>query len=276
MEVRYSPNADHFERMNTPEIRENFLIADLFVPGEIKLVYSDIDRVIVGSAVPTGQPLLLEAGQELASDYFAQRREIGVLNIGLQGSIKVDGTEYTLDNRDILYIGRGSREIEFFSLDAGSPACFYLISLPAHQTYPTTHAARNKTAQVELGSQEGANERTILKYIHPEGIKSCQLVMGFTEMAPGSVWNTMAAHTHERRSETYMYFDLPEEAVLFHFMGQAHETRHIVVRNAQAVLSPSWSIHAGAGTSNYSFVWAMGGENQDFNDMDQVGMAELA
>ena len=275
MEVRYAPDPQRFERMNTAEVRQSFLVDDLFVPGELKLVYSDIDRLVVGSAVPTATPLSLEAGPELAADYFAQRREIGAFNIGGQGVVRVDGQEYPVANKEIVYIGRGSQAIEFSTLDANNPARFYLISLPAHTTYPTQHAGFEAADPVHLGTQAEANVRTIYKYIHPQGIRSCQLVMGFTELAEGSIWNTMAAHTHERRSEVYMYFDLEGDAVVFHFMGQPHETRHIVVREGQAVISPSWSIHAGAGTSKYCFVWAMGGENQEFTDMDAVGMEEL-
>jgi 4-deoxy-L-threo-5-hexosulose-uronate ketol-isomerase len=276
MDVRYPPAPKSFERMNTAEIRQSFLIDDLFVPGEPKLVYSHVDRMVIGSAVPTGTPLLLEAGPELAADYFAQRREIGVINIGGQGAVKVDGQAYTMSNRDVLYIGLGSREIQFSSADANNPARFYLVSLPAHTSYPTRLARQDAAEPVRLGSQAESNQRVIYKCIHPQGIQSCQLVMGFTELAEGSVWNTMAAHTHERRSEVYMYFDLAQDAVVFHLMGQGHETRHIVVRNGQAVISPSWSLHAGAGTRNYTFVWAMGGENQEFTDMDVIGMDELA
>ena len=276
MEVRYAPAPEHFTRMNTSEIRQNFLIADLFTPGQVKLVYSHTDRMIIGSAVPTVEPLSLPAGRELAADYFAQRREIGVLNIGDEGWVRVDGTEYTLVNRDVLYIGRGSRDIEFASLAADHPAWFYLVSLPAHQNYPTQLGKIDEAEPVNLGSQKDANRRTIYKFIHPGGMQSSQLVMGFTQLAEGNIWNTMPAHTHERRSEVYMYFDLDQGAVVFHLMGQAGETRHIVVRNGQAVLSPSWSIHAGAGTRNYSFAWAMGGENQDFNDMDGISMEDLA
>jgi 4-deoxy-L-threo-5-hexosulose-uronate ketol-isomerase len=276
MEVRYAPDPQHFERMNRTEVRQSFLVDDLFVPGELKLVYSDIDRLVIGSAVPTATPLLLEAGPELAADYFAQRRELGAFNIGGQGIVRVDGKEYAVANKEIVYIGRGSQMINFSTLDAQNPARFYLISLPAHTSHPTRHARLEDADPVHLGTQAEANVRTIYKYIYPQGIHSCQLVMGFTELAEGSIWNTMAAHTHERRSEVYMYFDLEGDAVVFHFMGQPQETRHIVVREGQAVISPSWSIHAGAGTSNYCFVWAMGGENQEFTDMDAVGMEEIA
>jgi 4-deoxy-L-threo-5-hexosulose-uronate ketol-isomerase len=262
--------------MNTAEIRDEFLIADLFGPNEIKLVYLHIDRMIVGSAVPTGTPLRLEAGHELAADYFAQRREIGVFNIGGDGRITVDGQTYPMSYQEMLYIGRGNQAITFASLDANRPARFYLVSLPAHQAYPTTKATKAQANRLDLGRQEAANERTIFQYIHQGGLPSCQLVMGFTELATGSIWNTMPAHTHERRSEVYLYFNLAGDNVVFHLMGQPQETRHIVVRDGQAAISPSWSIHAGAGTSNYCFVWAMGGENQAFNDMDPAGLAELA
>ena len=276
MEVRYSRDPQSFERMNTAAISDEFLIADLFEPNEIKLVYLHIDRMIVGSAVPTNLSLSLEAGAELRAEYFAERREIGVLNIGGQGSITVDGQEFGMANREMLYIGRGSQEIAFASTDASRPARFYLVSLPAHKTYPTTHASQRQANRVELGSKETANERTIFQYIHEGGVQSCQLVMGFTELAVGSIWNTMPAHTHERRSEVYMYFNLAGDHVVFHLMGQPQETRHIVVRDGQVVISPSWSIHAGAGTSNYCFAWAMGGENQAFSDMDPAPLADIA
>jgi 4-deoxy-L-threo-5-hexosulose-uronate ketol-isomerase len=262
--------------LTTSELREAFLLADLFQSDVVKLVYSEIDRAVVGAAVPVREKLPLQTSKELAADYFAQRREIGVINIGGMGGIKVDRTEYSMANRDVLYIGRGSREIEFSSVDPKDPARFYLVSLPAHQSYPARHAKRDAAEPVRLGSQAEANQRVIYKCIHPQGIQSCQLVMGFTDLAEGSVWNTMAAHTHERRSEVYMYFDLEGDALVLHLMGQGHETRHIVVRNGQAVISPSWSLHAGAGTRNYSFVWAMGGENQEFGDMDGIRMDDLA
>ena len=276
MEVRYSRDPQSFQRMNTSEISAEFLIADLFEPNEITLVYLHVDRMIVGSAVPTNLSLSLEAGAELRAEYFAERREIGVLNIGEQGSITVDGQEYGMAHREMLYIGRGSQEISFASADASRPARFYLVSLPAHQTYPTTHATQAQASRLDLGSNEAANQRTIFQYIHEGGVQSCQLVMGFTELAVGSIWNTMPAHTHERRSEVYMYFNLAGDNVVFHLMGQPQETRHIVVRDGQAAISPSWSIHAGAGTSNYCFVWAMGGENQAFSDMDPASLADIA
>jgi len=276
MEIRYSRDPQSFIRMSTAEIREEFLIADLFTPGEIKLVYSNVDRMIIGSAVPTHQPLNLEAGAELRAKYFAQRRELGVFNIGGQGSITVDGHEYGMAYQEMLYNARGSQAISFSSADASQPARFYIVSLPAHKAYSTTHIAKVQANRIEAGSAEAANARTINQYIYEGGVPSCQLVMGFTELMPGSVWNTMTAHTHERRSEVYLYFNLTGDNVVFHLMGDPHETRHIVVRDGQVVISPSWSIHAGAGTSNYNFVWAMGGENQAFDDMDPAPLDQVA
>ncbi len=276
MEVRYSRDPQSFKSMNTSQIREEFLIDNLFTPNEIKLVYLHIDRMIVGSAVPTSRHLRLEAGAELRANYFAERREIGVFNAGSQGSITVDNQEYEMAHRDMLYIGRGSQEITFSSADANSPARFYIVSLPAHKQYPTAYISQDQANRVELGSKEAANERTIFQYIHEDGVPSCQLVMGYTQLAAGSVWNTMPAHTHDRRSEVYMYFNLANDNVVFHFMGNPQETRHLVIRDGQVAVSPSWSIHAGSGTSNYCFVWAMGGENQAFTDMDPAPLAEMA
>lgn len=261
--------------LDTEELRENFLVESLFNPGVIDLLYAHIDRVVLGSAVPTDAPLTLGAAPELRADAFCERRELGVLNSGGPGTVTVDGTPFCLENLDGLYIGLGTREIAFASDAADSPARFYLVSYPAQRAYPTTLIRKAEAAPVKLGSPETANERTIYKYIHPEGAKSCQLVMGFTELAPGSVWNTMPAHTHDRRTEVYLYFGMPEEARVFHFMGEPDETRHLVVANEQAVLSPSWSIHSGAGTSAYSFCWAMGGENQAFDDMDFLKISDL-
>ncbi len=276
MEVRYSRDPQSFERMNTSEIRAEFLIDNLFIPGEIKLVYLHIDRMIVGAAVPASRPLHLEAGTELRANYFAERRELGVFNIGDQGSITVDGQEYEMVHRDMLYIGQGSQEITFSSVDVSHPARFYIVSLPAHKQYPTTHIPQDQANRLNLGSKEAANERSLFQYIHEGGVPSCQLVMGFTELAPGSVWNTMPAHTHKRRSEVYLYFNLVGDNLVFHFMGDPQETRHLVVRDRQVTISPSWSIHAGAGTSNYCFVWAMGGENQAFADMDLTPLHDMA
>ena len=275
METKYTPDPARFQRMTTAEVRDSFLIDSLFSPGAVDLVYSDLDRAIIGSAVPTDAPLSLSTADELRAAYFTQRRELGVLNIGGAGQVAVDGVDYQMANRDALYIGRGSREISFRSQDAGEPAAFYLLSYPAHATYPTAQARQADAEAVPLGSDRDANKRTIYKYVHPAGVRSCQLVMGFTELAPGSVWNTMPAHLHPRRMEVYLYFNLEEPHRVFHLMGAPDETRHIVVSNRQAVLSPSWSIHSGCGTSNYCFCWGMGGENQDFDDMDPTGTTEL-
>lgn len=275
MEKRIAPDKVHFEMMNTEEMRENLLIENLFSSGEIVMIYTDIDRAVAGSAAPTNKTLTLEAGKELAAEYFAERREIGVINIGGNGSISVDGTVYSMVKLDALYIGRGSKDIKFSSEKADDPALFYFVSYPAHKEYPTTHAPISNAEPANMGSPKESNQRTIYKYIHPAGVKSCQLVMGCTKLAEGSVWNTMSAHTHDRRSEVYMYFDVDDNAVVFHFIGEPQETRHIVVRNRQVVLNPSWSIHAGCGTKNYSFVWAMGGENQAFGDMDAVSISEM-
>jgi 4-deoxy-L-threo-5-hexosulose-uronate ketol-isomerase len=276
MDIRYTPDPTRFEFMNTPELRESFLVENLFRPGEIVLLYTDVDRAIVGGIVPTASPLKLEAGPELRAEFFAQRREIGIIAIGGgSGSVSVNGESFPMTKLDALYIGRGARDIVFASDSPDSPARFYLISYPAHTSLPTRHI-RNADAQPTVtGTDKDSNRRTIYKYIHPGGIPSCQLVMGCTILAPGSVWNTMTPHTHARRTEVYLYFDLPADAAVFHFMGEPSETRHVVVRNGEAVLSPSWSIHAGAGTTNYAFVWAMGGENQDFGDMDGVALKDM-
>jgi 4-deoxy-L-threo-5-hexosulose-uronate ketol-isomerase len=212
---------------------------------------------------------------QLAAEYFAERREVGIINTGAEGAVVVDGKTFVMENCDGLYIGQGSRKIEFESRSGADPAKFFVMSYPAHTTYPTTHAKRAQAEAVNLGSVKDANQRTIYKFIHPKGIASCQLVMGFTQLKEGSIWNTMPPHTHSRRTEVYLYFNVDPDACVFHMMGTPQETRHLVVKNGQAVISPSWSVHAGAGTRNYSFVWAMGGENQAFDDMDRVAIEEL-
>jgi len=276
MEVRFAPNAQAAQRMTTEELRSNYLIENLFVKGNVALVYSDVDRAIIGGIVPADKSLQLMASKkEMAADYFCERREVGIINIGGKGSITVDGKKFSMEAKDILYIGKGAKEISFSSEKKEQPAKFYLVSYPAHKEFPTTHAKFSDAEPQHLGSQKDANKRTIYKYIHLNGIKSCQLVMGMTELDEGSVWNTMPAHTHIRRSEVYMYFNLPENAVVFHFMGEPNQSRNIVMHNGDAVISPSWSIHCGTGTSNYSFVWAMGGENQEFGDMDAIAIKDL-
>jgi 4-deoxy-L-threo-5-hexosulose-uronate ketol-isomerase len=276
VESRISPDPVRYERMTTDEIRKNFLVENLFTADSIPVVYSDVDRVVIASAVPVKRSLLLDCPPQLAAKYFAQRREIGIINIGGSGKVAVDGKLYELANRDCLYISRGQKEIVFLSDSPETPAKFYIISYPAHTEYPTTLIHQKDATAVELGNERNCNVRTIYKYIYPNGIKSCQLVMGLTELACGSVWNTMPVHTHARRTEVYMYFDLDKNAdCVFHYMGKPDITRQVVVRNEQIVISPSWSIHAGVGTRNYTFIWAMGGENQDFDDMDGVKMSDL-
>ena len=275
MELRTAASPRDVKTYDTARLREEFLIQDLFRPDDIKLVYSHIDRIITGSATPVTKALVLTAGDELRADYFLQRREMGVINIGGEGTVTVDGTVYTLRYKDGLYIGRGSRDISFASADPDHPAKFYLNSCPAHKEYPTVYIRPEDCVRVELGSLEQSNHRTICKYILPGQVESCQLVMGMTQLQPGSVWNTMPCHTHDRRMEVYLYFDLPEDAFVMHFMGEGSETRHIIMRNEEAVISPSWSIHSGAGSQNYTFIWGMCGENQDFDDMDGIAMKDL-
>ena len=275
--MKFLETADRkrYKRMTTGELREAYLIDDMFLAGEMTLCYTDVERSIVGSAVPTSAALTLPVHKELASDFFCQRREIGVINIGGSGTVEVDGKVFGLDNRDSLYIGRGSKEVAFTSASADDPAKFYFVSYPAHKNYPSKLVRRDEANRLEMGSVEECNDRVINPSLIPGIVDTCQLVMGFTELSPGSNWNTMPVHTHRRRTEVYMYFDLGEDDVVFHLMGEPDETRHIVVRNGQAVASPSWSIHSGVGSRNYTFIWAMGGENQDFPDMDHVAMKNL-
>ena len=275
MEIRHSPDPERYPRLTTGELRAGYLVQDLFRPGMANLLYTDLDRAILGGVVPTKQKLSLATSKELASSYFCERREIGVINIGGNGAVVVDGKEFALLKRDCLYIGRGSKQVEFTSANEQEPAWFFLVSYPAHAAHPTRLATVKEATAVDLGSAQDANQRTIRKYIHTGGIPSCQLVMGFTELKPGSVWNSMPPHTHERRTEIYLYFDLAADAAVFHFMGRAGETRHVVMHNGEAVLSPPWSTHFGAGTRNYSFIWAMGGENQEFADMDPIAVKDL-
>ena len=276
MEVRYAPNDEAYQRMTTAELRRSFVIDNLFTPNVVTMIYSDVDRVIVGSAVPLATRLKLESSKkEMAADFFTERREIGIINIGGDGKLFVDGTAYPMAFRDLLYVGRGVREIECASADPKRPALFYFASYPSHAAYPVAHARFNDSTKSPLGTPHNANVRTITKFVHSEGIKSSQLVMGLTELNDGSVWNTMPSHTHQRRMEVYLYFGLDEDSFVVHLMGKPNETRALIMRNQQAVISPPWSIHSAAGTRNYSFIWAMGGENQEFSDMDAVPMKEL-
>lgn len=264
-----------YPTMTTGEIRETFLIDALYEPGALRLAYVDLDRAVVGMAAPLGSPVALPADAALRAEYFTERRELGALNFAGPGLVHVDGKSHALENLDCLYIGRGAREIIFESTDPNSPAVFYLLSYPAHASYPTALVRKDEANAIELGNVETCNHRTVCKYIYLDGAKSCQLVMGVTHLHPGSAWNTMPAHTHMRRSELYMYFNLGEEARVFHLMGPAEETRHIVMKDREVVVSPGWSIHAGMGTRAYSFCWGMGGENQDYADMDPTPLKSL-
>ncbi len=275
MELRTASNPRDVKAYDTARLREEFLIDDLFHPDEVKMVYSHIDRIITGSAVPVSGPLTLDAGDELRAEYFLQRRELGVINIGGEGVVTVDGVSYELRYKDGLYVGMGSRDICLESKDASQPAKFYFNSAPAHKTYPTVYIRPENCVRVELGTMEESNHRTICKYILPGQVESCQLVMGMTSLKPGSVWNTMPCHTHDRRMEVYLYFELPQDAIVMHYMGEPTETRHIVMRNEQAVISPSWSIHSASATRAYTFIWGMVGENKDFDDMDAVAMSDI-
>lgn len=286
MEIRTAVSPRDAKHYTTDRLREEFLIQDLFRADEIKLVYSHIDRIITGSAVPVKKKLPLTAGEELRAEYFLQRREMGVINIGGPGKIMIDGRVYPIAYKEGMYIGMGSENIVFESDDPVNPAKFYLNSTPAHISYPTVLIKPEGTPEegtvivkkenkVELGTLEESNHRTICKYILPGQVESCQLVMGMTKLEPGSVWNTMPCHTHDRRMEVYLYFDIPEDAFVMHYMGDASETRHIVMRNEEAVISPSWSIHSGCGSRAYTFIWGMAGENQAFDDMDGIDNRDL-
>jgi 4-deoxy-L-threo-5-hexosulose-uronate ketol-isomerase len=275
MKMVLTADPTRYPRMTTQELRESFLIAGLHHPGAVHLAYVDLDRAVVGVAAPTDNAIALPTPPELRASYFTERREIGVLNIGGSGVVHVGGTTYTLDNLDLIYIGRGNAEVRFESRSKDAPAIFYLLSYPAHTSYPVTVVRKNDSQPTELGSLETCNRRTICKYVHAAGAKSCQLVMGVTHLHAGSAWNTMPAHTHMRRSEVYLYFNVAETARIFHLMGPPQETRHLVMSNREIVVSPGWSIHAGMGTQAYSFCWGMGGENQDYADMDPAPLESL-
>lgn len=275
MEVREYVNSEYAQRMTTGEMRRHFLIEDLFVMGEVSMTYSHVDRMIMGSVVPGGKALEIPVGKELGTEFFLQRREMGIINIGGDGTVKIDGKDFPMSSRDGLYVGMGAMQLEFSSKNAKEPAKFYFNSAPAHHGYPTRLVTLDDARKVALGSDEEGNKRVINQYLHPAVLETCQLVMGMTILAPGSMWNTMPVHTHERRMEVYLYFDIPEDRVVFHLFGKPDETRHLVVRNEEAVISPSWSIHAGAGTGAYTFIWGMVGENQTFEDMDHVPMSKL-
>lgn len=275
MKVLYAHHPEDFKTYTTEKIRDQFLMGAVFKPDQVELTYSHVDRIIYGGAMPVEQALTLDAGKELAAEYFLERREMGAINIGGPGKIVLDGEEYALGNKDAIYIGRGTKEISFSSEDASNPAKFYINSCPAHKKYPTVKVGLDQAIARPMGQDASMNKRTIYQLIHPDVLESCQLSMGVTVLEEGSGWNTMPCHTHERRMEVYFYFDMEEDTRVFHLMGQPQETRHILISNEQAVLSPSWSIHSGTGTSNYTFIWGMCGENQDFDDMDHVPMKDL-
>ena len=273
--MHFLPGAAEAARMSTDELRAAFLVSGLFQPGSITLRHIDLDRVVLGGVVPISRALGLEPPPSLGASAFTERRELGVLNIGGVGTVAVEGTRHTLGKKDVLYVGRGTRDIVFESEDAKSPAKFYLVSYPAHAEHPDVLVRATDVLGNEIGSADRANRRRVARYVHLEGARSAQLVMGVTTLAEGSVWNTMPAHTHHRRSEVYLYFDLPADAMLVHLMGAPTETRHLIVRDGDVVLSPGWSIHSGCGTASYSFCWAMGGENQVYTDMQSVEIGEL-
>ncbi len=275
MELRTASSPKDVKHYDTDRLREEFLIQGLFNDDQIKYVYSHIDRIITGGAKPVHKELVMEAGAELRAEYFLQRREMGIINIGGKGVVRIDGKDYVLDYKDGIYIGRGNKEIVLISCDPEKPAKFYFNSTPAHKEYPTVLIHPEDCVFQELGSLATCNHRTIRKYILPGQVESCQLVMGMTSLCEGSVWNTMPCHTHDRRMEVYLYFELGENDVVFHLMGEPTETRHIVMRNEEAVISPSWSIHCASATRNYTFIWGMCGENQDFDDMDAVKMTDI-
>lgn len=274
MEQRYATNPAQIAGFDTAALRREYLVEEVFVPGEVKLVYTHQDRVVLGGATPNGAELALPTADELRADYFLQNRELGIVNVGGTGTVTADGETYELPKGACLYLGRGIKDVVFVDA-AGESAQFYLFSAPAHTTYPTQLVLQGEGTVRELGDQATSNRRTLNQYIHLNGIRSCQVVMGVTQLHPGSMWNTMPAHTHDRRTECYLYFDLPEDARVIHLLGQPTETRHLVMADRQAVISPSWSIHSGVGTSAYSFVWAMAGENQTFDDMDAAPPAAL-
>jgi 4-deoxy-L-threo-5-hexosulose-uronate ketol-isomerase len=275
LDIRYAEHPDDVQMYDTDDLRDHFLFDDVFVADEISLCYTHSDRVVFGGAHPVKKSLALEGGKDFGSDVFLDRRELGVICISGEGSVTAGGEKFAMKKGDGLYVGKGVTDVSFASASAANPAKFYLVSAPAHMAYPTVFIPIEKANPRKLGSPETANVRTIYQYVHPAVCKSCQLVMGMTVLEPGSVWNTMPCHTHERRMEVYFYFDMKSDAFVFHIHGQPDETRHVVMRNEECVISPSWSIHSGVGTASYTFIWGMAGENQTFDDMDNVAMADI-
>lgn len=279
MDIRYGVNQKDFQRYNTEEIRKEFLIENLYQPDQVVAVYSHVDRMVTLGCMPVKETVSIEKGidcwKDFGTNYFLERREIGIFNIGGPGAIQADGVTYDMGFEDCLYITKGTKEVLFLSKDANQPAKFYMVSAPAHKVCKTTFISIKDANKLPLGSAETSNKRVINQFIHPDVLETSQLSMGMTCLEPGSVWNTMPCHTHERRMEIYMYFNVPKGNVVFHMMGEGNQTRHVVMQNEQAIISPSWSIHAGCGTSNYTFIWAMGGENQAFDDMDSIANEDL-
>ena len=275
MKIIYESSPREVATMKTSDLRENFLVETLFEENHIKLTYTHYDRMILGGIMPVNQVLTLETYEALKSNFFLERREIGIINVGGLGVVKADGQEFSVEKLSCVYLGKGTQNVSFSSSDATNPARFFILSAPAHQTYENKMFTKEQASPVNLGAAETSNNRTIYKYIHNDGIMSCQLVMGLTVLSTGSIWNTMPPHVHDRRSEVYCYFDIPENQGVMHFMGEPSETRHMWIQNHQAIISPPWSIHAGAGSANYSFIWGMAGENKDFTDMDFVNLNHL-
>lgn len=277
MDTRQSIHSDHAKLLDTAGLRREFLVEQIFVSGEVTMTYSHIDRIVLGGIKPLSQPLLFDEslGKAFGVDYFLQRRELGLINIGGAARVEIDGISFEVGNEEALYVGMGARDVRFSSIDPTKPAKLYYNSAPAHASYPHRVIRREQTVKATLGSQQTGNLRTIHKFIVPDILPTCQLSMGMTRLAPGNLWNSMPCHTHERRMEVYFYFDIAPDAGVFHFMGQPQETRHLLIHNEQAVISPSWSIHSGVGTQAYTFIWGMIGENQVFDDMDHIAVSDL-
>jgi len=279
MDIRYSANPEQVKRFTTEELRDEFLVSSLYVPDAVRAIYSHVDRMVILGIMPVSETVPIDKGIDVMSkfgtDFFLERREVGFFNIGGDGVCMVDGTPYDVSNKSCIYITRGCKDVSFSSKNSASPAKFYGVSAPAHKRYETKFISIDDAAKNPIGAVETSNKRVIYQFIHPDVVDTCQLMMGLTALDPGSVWNTMPAHTHERRMEIYTYFDMPDDGIVFHMMGEPSETRHLVMKNEDAVISPSWSIHSGAGTGSYTFIWAMGGENQTFTDMDVIDMGDL-
>ena len=275
MQIRFQNSPKETSQMNTQQLRDNFLVQNLMQPGKIELVYSHYDRMIIGGAVPTAAAITLPNEDELKAKFFLERREMGIINVGGTGTVTADGVAYVINKLECVYLGKGTQEVSFSSSSADTPAQFYILSLPAHHSYPNKKMTKDEAAPVNLGDISTSNKRTIYKYIHNDGIESCQLVMGLTTLDAGSVWNSVPPHTHTRRMEAYFYFDIDAAQRVMHFMGEPQETRHLVIANHEAAISAPWSMHFGVGTANYGFIWGMAGENKEFTDMDPVPVATI-